>query len=185
MRPFDIITFDCYGTLIDWEAGITKAFQDAAAADGVSLDSAAVLRALFDTRSASEAPEYRSYRDILTDAAVRVGGRLGWSIDRARAAFLPESLPHWMPFADTNPALTRPEPSRPCPRHPIERGRRPTRGDVAAPRGELRLAYHRAGGALLQAGSWSLRKGAKPDRSPAMASCRAKLLPRCHAGRRA
>ncbi len=67
MRPFDIITFDCYGTLIDWEAGITKAFQDAAAADGVSLDSAAVLRALFDTRSASEAPEYRSYRDILTD----------------------------------------------------------------------------------------------------------------------
>jgi 2-haloalkanoic acid dehalogenase type II len=107
VRPFDIITFDCYGTLIDWEAGITKAFQDAAAADGVSLDSAAVLRALFDTKSASEAPEYRSYRDILTDAAVRVGGRLGWTIDRARAAFLPESLPHWMPFADTNPALTR------------------------------------------------------------------------------
>jgi 2-haloacid dehalogenase/putative hydrolase of the HAD superfamily len=107
VRPYDIITFDCYGTLIDWEAGITKAFQDAAAADGVSLDSAAVLRALFDTRSASEAPEYRSYRDILTDAAVRVGGRLGWTIDRARAAFLPESLPHWMPFADTNPALTR------------------------------------------------------------------------------
>jgi 2-haloacid dehalogenase/putative hydrolase of the HAD superfamily len=38
---------------------------------------------------------------------VRVGGRLGWTIERARAAFLPESLPHWMPFADTNPALTR------------------------------------------------------------------------------
>jgi phosphoglycolate phosphatase-like HAD superfamily hydrolase len=56
MRPFDIVTFDCYGTLIDWEAGITKAFQDAAAADGVSLDPAAGLRALFDTRPASEAP---------------------------------------------------------------------------------------------------------------------------------
>jgi 2-haloacid dehalogenase/putative hydrolase of the HAD superfamily len=107
VRPFDIITFDCYGTLIDWEAGITKAFQDATAADGVSLDPTGVLRALFDTRPASEAPEYRSYRGILTDAAVRVGVRLGWSIDRARAAFLPESLPHWMPFPDTNPALTR------------------------------------------------------------------------------
>src|SRR5712692_5286390 len=110
MRPFDIVTFDCYGTLIDWEAGITKAFQDAAAADGVSLDSAAVLRALFDTRSASEAPEYRSYRDILTDPPARVGVRLGWTIDRARAAFLPERQPNWIPCADTNhdlPHLSR------------------------------------------------------------------------------
>src|SRR5260370_25634352 len=60
--------------------------------------------ALFDTRPASEAPEYRSYREILTDAAVRVGGRLGWPIDRTRAAFLPYSLPRWMPFPDTNPS---------------------------------------------------------------------------------
>jgi 2-haloalkanoic acid dehalogenase type II len=107
MRSFDVVTFDCYGTLINWEAGITKAFRDAAAADGVSLDPAAVLRALFDTRPASEAPEYRTYRERLTDEAVRVGGRLGWPISRERAAFLPESLPQWMPFPDTNPALTR------------------------------------------------------------------------------
>jgi FMN phosphatase YigB (HAD superfamily) len=39
-RPFDVITFDCYGTLIDWEAGITEAFREAAATDGVSLDPA-------------------------------------------------------------------------------------------------------------------------------------------------
>ncbi len=77
MRPFDVVTFDCYGTLIDWEAGITKAFRDAAATDGVGLDPAAVLRVLFDTRPAAEAQEYRSYRDILTDAALRVGERLG------------------------------------------------------------------------------------------------------------
>jgi 2-haloalkanoic acid dehalogenase type II len=107
VRPFDVITFDCYGTLIDWEAGITKAFQDAATADGVSLDSVAVLQALFDTRPASEAPEYQTYRERLTVAALRVGERLGWTISRERAAFLPESLPRWMPFPDTNPALTR------------------------------------------------------------------------------
>jgi hypothetical protein len=75
-----------------------------AAADGISLDPAGVLRVLFDTRPASEAPEYRTYREILTDAAVRVGGRLGWTISRER---LPESLPRWMPFPDTNPALKR------------------------------------------------------------------------------
>jgi len=107
VRPFEVVTFDCYGTLIDWETGIARAFQDAAAADGVTLDPAAVLQALFDTRPASEEPEYRSYREILTDAAVRVGGRVGWTISRDRAALLPESLPHWMPFADTNPALVR------------------------------------------------------------------------------
>ena len=107
MRPFDVITFDCYGTLIDWETGIVEAFRDAAAPDGVNLDPAAVLQALFDTKPAAEAPEYRSHREILTDAAARVGERLGWRISRERAAFLPESLPRWKPFPDTNDALTR------------------------------------------------------------------------------
>lgn len=107
VRLFDVVTFDCYGTLIDWEAGISEAFQDAAAADGIRLDRTAVLRAIFDTRPAAEAPEYRSYRDILTDAAVRVGERFGWAISRERAAFLPDSLPRWKPFPDTNAALER------------------------------------------------------------------------------
>ena len=106
-RPFDVITFDCYGTLIDWEAGITEAFRDAAAADGVNLDPAAALRALFEKEPEAQAAEYRSYRELLTDTAVRVGERLGWTISRERAAFLPESLLLWKPFPDTNEALTR------------------------------------------------------------------------------
>jgi 2-haloalkanoic acid dehalogenase type II len=107
VRSFDVITFDCYGTLIDWEAGITEAFTEASAADGVHLDPAEVLRVLFDTRPASEAPEYQTYRDRLTDAAMRVGERLGWRISRERAAFFPESLARWKPFPDTNKALER------------------------------------------------------------------------------
>jgi 2-haloalkanoic acid dehalogenase type II len=106
-RPFDVITFDCYGTLIDWEAGITEAFRDAAAADGVSLDPAAVLQAIFEQEPEAQAAEYRSYREVLTDVAMQVGRRLGWTISRERAAFLPESLPLWRPFPDTNPALER------------------------------------------------------------------------------
>jgi 2-haloalkanoic acid dehalogenase type II len=106
-RQFDMISFDCYGTLIDWETGISEAFRDAAAADGVSLDPASVLQAMFDARPASQAPEYQTYRERLTDAAMRVGGRLRWTMSRERAAFLPESLPHWKPFTDTNDALKR------------------------------------------------------------------------------
>ncbi|MGH7305662.1 MAG: HAD-IA family hydrolase [Candidatus Rokuibacteriota bacterium] len=106
-RPFDVITFDCYGTLIDWETGITEAFRHAAAADGASVDPAAALRALLEKDPEAQAAEYRTYRELLTDSAVRVGARLGWRISRERAAFLPDSLPHWKPFPDTNDALTR------------------------------------------------------------------------------
>ena len=99
MNPrFDVITFDCYGTLIDWEPGMMQAFAEASAADGVQLDPREVLRVLFDTRPASDSPKYQTYRDRLTDAALRVGDRLGWSISRKRAAFFPESLAHWKPF---------------------------------------------------------------------------------------
>ena len=107
IRAFDIITFDCYGTLIDWEAGIIEAFRDAAAVDGVSLDPVAALRALFEKEPEAQATEYRSYRELLTDTAVRVGAGLGWTISRERAAFLSDSLPRWKPFPDTNQALTR------------------------------------------------------------------------------
>jgi|SRR5690242_16071914 2-haloalkanoic acid dehalogenase type II len=106
MRLFDVVTFDCYGTLIDWEAGIVEAFLRASAADGITLDPTAVLRRLFDTRPAAELP-YQRYREILTAAAQRVGRHLDWPITRERAAFLPGSLADWPPFPDTNDALRR------------------------------------------------------------------------------
>ena len=44
-RAYDVVTFDCYGTLIDWEDGIGSAFVREAAADGVALDLSRVLAA--------------------------------------------------------------------------------------------------------------------------------------------
>ena len=106
-RPWDVITFDCYGTLIDWEAGISDAFQEAAAADGVKLDPAAALRAVSEREPEIQAALYRSYREVLTVTAMEVAARLGWTVSRERAAFLPDSLPRWKPFPDTNAALER------------------------------------------------------------------------------
>ena len=105
-RAFDVITFDCYGTLIDWQTGIAEAFRTAAAADGVTLKPAAILQAFFDEPPAAQRP-YATYREILTASAVRVGDRLGWAIGRDRAAFLPDSVARWPPFPDTNGALER------------------------------------------------------------------------------
>ena len=107
MARFDVVTFDCYGTLVDWEGGIREAFRRAATADGVSLSPPAVLAAYAEIEPEVEGEAYRSYRDVLAETAVRVAARLGWRIDNDRARFLPESLPAWQPFADTNPALGR------------------------------------------------------------------------------
>ena len=106
-RPFDVVTFDCYGTLIDWEAGISAAFTAAATTDGIALDPATVLAAYAEEEPHVEAERYRAYRDVLAETARRVAARLGWRLSEARSAFLAESLPAWPPFADTNPALAR------------------------------------------------------------------------------
>lgn len=107
MSRYEIITFDCYGTLIDWESGISAAFLRAAAADGVTLTRDAVLRAYADIERNVEAEDYRSYREILRDTAVRVANALDWSLTADRAGFLGDSLPSWQPFLDTNPSLER------------------------------------------------------------------------------
>lgn len=98
---FDIITFDCYGTLIDWEGGIADAFRAVAPA----IDRDAVLRAYESIEPIVENEEYRRYRDVLTETAYRVGDALGVRI--ANPSFLAESLPRWTPFPDTNAALER------------------------------------------------------------------------------
>jgi 2-haloalkanoic acid dehalogenase type II len=107
MRRFDALTFDCYGTLIDWERGISEAFAAAAHADGVALDLGAVLRAYHEVEPRVQAERYRRYRDVLALTARGVADRLGWTLPPGRESFLAESLPSWPPFPDTNDALRR------------------------------------------------------------------------------
>ena len=106
-RLYDVITFDCYGTLIDWEGGISKAFSDAAGAEARQLNRAHVLEAYAEIEPRVEAEAYRRYRDVLTETAQRVAERLGWPLSRESATFLADTLPNWPPFPDTNQALER------------------------------------------------------------------------------
>jgi len=104
---FEVVTFDCYGTLVDWEGGIVAAFEREAASAGVVLDRAAILAAHAEIEPRVQAEAYRSYHDVLRETALRVAARVGWRISPARAEFLPASLAAWRPFADTNAALER------------------------------------------------------------------------------
>ncbi len=105
MRP-DLITFDCYGTLIDWRQGIAEAFRHV-----LPAATAVEEERLFDAYERAEAEveggPYRPYREVLAAAAARVAELLGWRIPARRGFFLAESLPGWRPFADTNPSLER------------------------------------------------------------------------------
>jgi 2-haloacid dehalogenase/putative hydrolase of the HAD superfamily len=107
MPLFEFVTFDCYGTLIDWESGIAGAFHHAASRDGVTLSRAAILEAYAAAERSVEADTYRRYRDVLTDAAQIAAQSLGWPLAAERARFLADSLPEWAPFHDTNRTLER------------------------------------------------------------------------------
>jgi 2-haloalkanoic acid dehalogenase type II len=107
VEPYDIITFDCYGTLIDWEAGIISAFQSEAAKDRVALRGDQIIEAYAAEEPAVESQQYRSYHEVLWETASRVAAKLGWNLRPEQAGFLAASLPEWQPFPDTNPALER------------------------------------------------------------------------------
>jgi 2-haloalkanoic acid dehalogenase type II len=104
-RAYEVITFDCYGTLIDWEAGIRHAFREAALEDGIRLDESRIVDTYAANERIVEAEGYRRYRDVLGESAARTAHALGWPRDRGRCGFLAESLPTWRPFPDTNGAL--------------------------------------------------------------------------------
>jgi 2-haloalkanoic acid dehalogenase type II len=106
-RPYDIITFDCYGTLIDWDGGIAGAFARVVAETGGGPAPGQVFEAYEKIEAQVEAERYRSYREVLTESTRRVARQLGWPLPEARAGFLAESLPFWIPFPDTNAALER------------------------------------------------------------------------------
>lgn len=106
-KQYDIITFDCYGTLIDWEGGIRDAFRRAAAEDGIAIDETELIRTYATTEAVVEHERYRRYRDVLWETGARVAHALGWPVARQRAGFLAASLPSWPPFPDTNAALQR------------------------------------------------------------------------------
>lgn len=99
MKRYDFITFDCYGTLIDWVAGIRDAFTSA------HVDGEAAVQAYGEIERAVESETYRRYTDVLAATAREVANRLGAPI--TTPDFLAESLPSWQPFPDTNAALER------------------------------------------------------------------------------
>jgi 2-haloacid dehalogenase len=102
---FDALSFDCYGTLIDWESGISAVLSPWAAAHGVTRGEQLLEQfGVAEAEEESRAPT-ALYPDILAATIRNVGRRLGAGVDSEEAARLGRSAPDWPAFPDAPAAL--------------------------------------------------------------------------------
>src|SRR5258706_15964590 len=105
--PFDAATFDCYGTLIDWEQGILNALQPMLAAHGIEAEDDELLERYARHEAALEAGNYQLYRDVLAGSVRGLGAELGVSVSDEDADGFAQAIGHWPAFQDTAAALRR------------------------------------------------------------------------------
>ena len=102
---FEILTFDCYGTLIHWEDGILRCVRRILAAHGKDIGDATILQLYGEFEASAEQGEYRRYREVLESVVRQFGEQLGFTPTDQEANSLAESLKEWKPWPDTVQAL--------------------------------------------------------------------------------
>lgn len=102
---FTTISFDCYGTLIDWESGILPVVRAMLARHERNLDNAAILELYGEFEAEAEAGPYQNYGKVLQSVVRAFGDRLNFEASPDEIRALPESVPSWPPFPDTVAAL--------------------------------------------------------------------------------
>jgi 2-haloacid dehalogenase len=105
LSRFSVITFDCYGTLIDWETGILSAFRQALNLkpdeEGRALDLYSHLEPEI------QASGYKRYREVLREVMVRMSREFERPLALGQEDTLAQSIKNWLPFPDTVAALRR------------------------------------------------------------------------------
>ena len=102
---FEVITFDCYGTLIDWEAGLLAALRTVLARRGRMVPDEELLARFARLESPIQQGPYRRYREVLRETMRRLAAEVGFEPTAEDLDALAVSLPDWPPFADTVEAL--------------------------------------------------------------------------------
>ncbi len=103
---FEAITFDCYGTLIDWESGLLGALRPVLRRHGQNLSDSQILKVYGELEPEAQTP-YRRYREVLAEVVHGFGKRLGFTVALREAESLAKSMREWQPFPDTVAALEK------------------------------------------------------------------------------
>ena len=104
---FEVLTFDCYGTLIDWETGILRAVRRVFDRRGIRVGDDDILEKYAEVEAALEAGQYTSYSAVLRGVMAGMSRHFRFDVDPDEADCLIRSLGRWEPFADTIDALRR------------------------------------------------------------------------------
>ena len=108
--PKDIkwVTFDVYGTLIDWETGIYEAFEkEAARTDFKMVDKAELIERFNAHQEEIKSGSYELYAEVLRRIALKLADDIDWDLEPSRTNFLPDSVVRWKPYREANAALDR------------------------------------------------------------------------------
>jgi 2-haloacid dehalogenase len=106
-KQIAFVTFDVYGTLIDWETGAYEAFRTEATRDGFTIERDELIPLFHEIQQSIEAGSYELYAEVLRRTAVQIAKRLGWPLEPSRSGFLPDSVQRWKPFKETNSVLAK------------------------------------------------------------------------------
>ena len=106
-KQVSFVTFDVYGTLIDWETGAYEAFQAEAERDGFTIEREELIPLFYEVQKQIQAGSYELYAEVLRRTAVQIAKDLGWPLEPSRSGFLPESVQRWPPFKETIPTLQK------------------------------------------------------------------------------
>jgi len=106
-KNITFVTFDVYGTLIDWETGVYDAFAAEAAKDDVEIDRGVLIPLFHEISREIEGGSYELYAEVLRRTAIEIAKRIEWKLEPSRSGFLPESVQRWPAFKETNAQLQK------------------------------------------------------------------------------
>ncbi|MEH2301272.1 MAG: haloacid dehalogenase type II [Nostoc sp.] len=104
-NQYKALTFDCYGTLIDWENGILGVLKPLLLTHNTNLDEDQILELFAEFEAEVEKGEYIKYREVLQIVIQKFGERLGFEPTAEELNSLADSIQYWLPFPDTVEAL--------------------------------------------------------------------------------
>jgi 2-haloacid dehalogenase len=105
LNQYEVLTFDCYGTLIDWEKGVLEALQPVLSTYQIQLSENEILELFARFESELEQGEYRKYKDVLRGVVQKFGEQFGFTPSSTELNALAHSIKDWQPFSDTVAAL--------------------------------------------------------------------------------
>ena len=106
-QQFKWISFDCYGTLIDWESGILGYIRPLLRAKGCSASDSQILNLYSELEPGEQSGPYRTYREVLAGVMNGFARNLNFELSAPEASGLADSIPDWKPFPDTVQALRK------------------------------------------------------------------------------